>query len=510
MPAPKPTPVPAPQPAAVKPGAPKPGAPKPVAPKPVAPKPVAPTAEQQQQAKEKEVIDAAKKATEKKAEMAAAAAGRAAAREATERAAAEKVQVAQAAEEEAKMLLKHKWVVWEHRNLPKGGGQDSAYHHALGYVSEFDNVEGLWRVMNNVPMPSKFFGTPQRGRIKVGGRSVEGWSMFREGVRPEWEDPCNISGAEIHVGCDKLDMCDKWWYEAVLAVVGGVLPTGSQVTGLRIIDKCKRGAKQVYRLEVWYTADADAQGIRAAFTDLLKVKNDDIKAKRHSNKPAVQNQLNQLNKQAISQDSNNKDDQEIAAPVGGTSREREARALLAKLTPERFDRLVPQLQGLLADGVVDTLDAAVQCVVQCMLQTVVFHELYAKLTAAIPSIQDGVVAGTLWHLGRRDTGTRHEAKLAASFAAALFAEGVLAQPELLEAARHFGSCDVDVEVLCTLLSKLQVTPNVLPHLANQFSLLESVRREGKLCSRLRFMVSDVLAIRQSATRSKQQKVAITA
>ena len=169
----------------------------------------------------------------------------------------------------------------------------------------------------------------------------------------------------------------------MLAVVGGVLPTASEVTGLRIIDKCKKGAKQVYRLEVWYTADADAQGIRNKFQQLLSV-NNEIKTKRHSNKPAVQ----QLTKQKTNDKDPNRP-QVLTAPKVG--REKEARALLAKLTPERFERLMPQLRGLLADGVVDTLDAVVVCVNQCMLQTVIFHKMYAELAAGIPSVQVGVV-----------------------------------------------------------------------------------------------------------------------
>jgi hypothetical protein len=322
----------------------------------------------------------------------------------------------------------------------------------------------------------------------VGGRAVEGWSIFRAGCKPEWEDPLNITGSEIQIGCDKLETCDSWWFESVLAVVGGVLPTASEVTGLRIIDKCKKGAKQVYRLEVWYTAEADAQGIRTKFQELLSV-NNEIKTKRHSNKPAVQ----QLTKQKT----NDKDpDRPQVQAVPKVGREKEARALLAKLTPEKFEKIMPQLRGLLADGVVETLDAVVVCLNQCMLQTVIFHKMFAELTAAIPSVQVGVVASTMLHLESRDAATRYEAKLAASFAAALFAAGVLSLPELVAAAHKFASCDLDVEVLCILLAALEGQPTALRQMRDPLSLLRKVLAAGQLSSRLRFLVQDVLTANQ--------------
>ena len=106
------------------------------------------------------------------------------------------------------------------------------------------------------------------------------------------------------------------------------------------------------------------------------------------------------------------------------------------------------------------------------------------------------VAGTLWHLERRDAATRYEAKLAASFAAALFTAGVLSLPELIAAAHKFGTCDLDVEVLCTLLTALAEHPTALRQMRDPLSMLRRVHAAGQLCSRLRFLVQDVLTANQ--------------
>ena len=136
-------------------------------------------------------------------------------------------------------------------------------------------------------------------------------------------------------------------------------------------------------------------------------------------------------------------------------------AMLAKLTPERFERIVPQLLALLGDGSFDTTRAVVDCITQCVAQTAIFHSMYANLVQAlteVPTLMDGVKTICFEKLATRREETRDDAKLAASFAAELCHRGLVSVQEMNGIMEGFGRGHVEVEVLCTLLTKLPYIP----------------------------------------------------
>lgn len=378
-------------------------------------------------------------------------------------------------------LLQHKWVFWEHRNLPRGGGTDNSYHHAIGYVGEAKTAGEFWSVFNNLPAPSQFFTAPPKPRSQVGGRLVEGWSLFRHGVQPEWEDPKNSSGAEITASTDSLAQIDAWWEHTLLAVIGGVLSDAEEITGVRVIDKSKKGSKPVYRLELWFTEELDPKPLKLGLIEQLDGFQGGFKMKQHGNQKPIA--------KAAKQD----------AQVDTAGRVKEVRALLAKLTPERFERLTPQLQGLLGDGSEDTVTAVVNCIRVCTMQTNIFHGMYADLVQALaetPGVGTGVVQTCLDQLADLSEETRHDAKNAASFAVELCARNVMPSPSMMDAIKKFGSGPVDLEVLCTLLTKLLPLKSFHNNqLADCLDWLEGSVKSGQLPARLRFMAQDVLKLR---------------
>ena len=84
-------------------------------------------------------------------------------------------------------------------------------------------------------------------------RQIEGFSVFREGVEPKWEDPMNENGGEWYFRRGmQLDKFDEFWEEIVLAMIGEVLDPGTEeICGVRIVDK-SRDNRRAYRLEVWF------------------------------------------------------------------------------------------------------------------------------------------------------------------------------------------------------------------------------------------------------------------
>ena len=109
---------------------------------------------------------------------------------------------------------------------------NSDYGTNMKLLGEFDTVEGFWRFFNNIPAPSKLFSTEES--LKSGEvTDIEGISLFKKGIRPEWEDPKNMHGGEWCIR--KNGSLDYWWIDLIMAAVGGNLSPGDELTGVRIV-----------------------------------------------------------------------------------------------------------------------------------------------------------------------------------------------------------------------------------------------------------------------------------
>jgi translation initiation factor 4E len=89
--------------------------------------------------------------------------------------------------------LERTWAFWIHKKGHNGGVN---YGTNMDQLGAFDTIEGFWRYVHQVPPPSEMF-TNERGRQKYGDYEIDAVSVFRKGVRPEWEDAANMAGAEF-------------------------------------------------------------------------------------------------------------------------------------------------------------------------------------------------------------------------------------------------------------------------------------------------------------------------
>jgi translation initiation factor 4E len=139
--------------------------------------------------------------------------------------------------------LQRHWTFWMHEPCYDGKYENSRkplHKDPIGFVQEF------WRYYNNIPEPSRFFFKDGE-RKTVGGVTLEGWSFFEDGVRPDWEDPRNKTGNTITFKASfKPEEIDHVWKSSLVGLVGEMIEQSEHVTGIRIID---RGPN--YRLEVW-------------------------------------------------------------------------------------------------------------------------------------------------------------------------------------------------------------------------------------------------------------------
>lgn len=119
-------------------------------------------------------------------------------------------------------------------------------------IGNFSTVEDFWRFKNNLPNPSEIFQTDKSPRMKFTDREIEGYSLFKQGIKPEWEDVKNKSGGEIccRKSFESSDL-DEIYEALLLGLIGETIDPDDQICGCRFVDK-SRGSRVMYRVEVWF------------------------------------------------------------------------------------------------------------------------------------------------------------------------------------------------------------------------------------------------------------------
>lgn len=119
-------------------------------------------------------------------------------------------------------------------------------------LSSFDTVEDMWRLLNNVPPPSR---TPAGSM----------YYLFKDSVKPEWEDPANKEGGRwilsVKVaqtaGAEAVSAMDDTWLYTVLALCGEQFEEDND-------DICgcvaKPRGRELY-IELWHKSGDDMEKI---------------------------------------------------------------------------------------------------------------------------------------------------------------------------------------------------------------------------------------------------------
>ena len=137
------------------------------------------------------------------------------------------------------MILKHpleqEWTFWYY--YPEKRQSWSANQKMVLTVS---TVEGFWAVYNNILQPSQ---------LKVNSD----YSLFKSGIKPDWEDLGNIHGGRWVTTCPR-ERLDVGWKELVMALIGEQMGDGLRdtVTGA-VVNVRSKGDK----LAVWVGDDSD-------------------------------------------------------------------------------------------------------------------------------------------------------------------------------------------------------------------------------------------------------------
>lgn len=131
--------------------------------------------------------------------------------------------------------LMHKWTLWFTKPSTGRGGEN--WNDLLKQVITFSSVEEFWGVYNNIAPVSEL-------ALK------SDYHLFKEGIRPEWEDPKNKHGGKwSYQFKDKRNIpIDELWLHVMLSAIGETLEGENDGEVMGVVVNVRKG---FYRIGVW-------------------------------------------------------------------------------------------------------------------------------------------------------------------------------------------------------------------------------------------------------------------
>ncbi|KAJ1720167.1 hypothetical protein LPJ53_005171 [Coemansia erecta] len=112
--------------------------------------------------------------------------------------------------------LTYAWTFWFMHRMP--GHKIDDYEAAMIKIASFASVESFWAVYSHLKRPDEV-------------PTITDYHMFRQGVRPVWEDPANVSGGKWMIRLKK-GLSSRLWEKLAMAVVGDVFGVGDEICGI--------------------------------------------------------------------------------------------------------------------------------------------------------------------------------------------------------------------------------------------------------------------------------------
>lgn len=178
--------------------------------------------------------------------------------------------------------LERPWTMWfmngDNKSKKQGIDNGSEWNQGLIELYTFDTVEDFWAVYNHIQLPAKL-------RLK------NDYMVFKNGVRPEWEDSTNRGG-----GMWKLILpskmrstdLDRMWLETLLSMIGESYGSlGDLICGAYLQRRQKED-----RIQLWTTkgTEEEIREIGAVLKEKLNLSKESlIHYLRHDDQTAGQN-----------------------------------------------------------------------------------------------------------------------------------------------------------------------------------------------------------------------------
>ncbi|KAF0913991.1 hypothetical protein E2562_026374 [Oryza meyeriana var. granulata] len=136
--------------------------------------------------------------------------------------------------------LRRKFVLWYTRRTP--GARSQSYEDNIKKIVDFSTVESFWVCYCHLTRPSSL-------------PSPTDLHLFKEGIRPLWEDPANRSGGKWIIRFKKA-VSGRYWEDLVLVLVGDQLDYSDDVCGVVLSVRFNEDI-----LSVWNRNASDHQAV---------------------------------------------------------------------------------------------------------------------------------------------------------------------------------------------------------------------------------------------------------
>ncbi|CAA6667306.1 unnamed protein product [Spirodela intermedia] len=120
------------------------------------------------------------------------------------------------AEVEDRERRRNKYVFWYTRRTP-GVRSQTSYEDNIKKIVDFSTVEGFWVCYCHLARPSSL-------------PSPTDLHLFKEGIRPLWEDSANCNGGKWIIRFKKA-VSGRFWEDLAMALVGDQLDFGDNICG---------------------------------------------------------------------------------------------------------------------------------------------------------------------------------------------------------------------------------------------------------------------------------------
>lgn len=162
--------------------------------------------------------------------------------------------------------LRYTWSIWEQIMQSSDSKTGGNYSESTHKVSSFSTVQDFWKLWNHMPQPSELLENKRMVREQEDGLHViDAIMIFRDNIRPEWEDKMNAKGGHFQYQLKPSTgggQIDEYWNNLVLGIIGATIEPTHMITGVRLVDKLSGPrAANVIRVEVWFTNDEDAAAV---------------------------------------------------------------------------------------------------------------------------------------------------------------------------------------------------------------------------------------------------------
>ncbi|RHZ79232.1 hypothetical protein Glove_150g30 [Diversispora epigaea] len=107
------------------------------------------------------------------------------------------------------------WVFWFMHRIP--GSKILNYESSMKKIAAFSSIEDFWAVYSHLRRPHEL-------------PNISDYHLFKQGVRPVWEDDTNINGGKWIVRLKK-GLASRYWESLVMAVIGDQFDVGTEICG---------------------------------------------------------------------------------------------------------------------------------------------------------------------------------------------------------------------------------------------------------------------------------------